>query len=45
MVIKGYSVNIQVGVNLTGRNFGNTQRVGISGTVFNDPNNNGRSRP
>jgi hypothetical protein len=35
-----HSVTIQVGVNLTGKNFGNTQRVGISGSVFNDANNN-----
>jgi hypothetical protein len=35
-----HSVTIQVGVNTTGKNFGLTQTSIVSGSVFNDANNN-----
>ena len=39
----GYpELNVAAGQNITGYNFGNTQRVLISGTVFNDLNANGK---
>jgi hypothetical protein len=36
-----YSLTLAAGQALTGKNFGNTQRVLISGTVYNDANGNG----